>query len=90
MKKLVLIVGLVLVAASCQKEQIVPRTSGNGTSNTSTIMACPTNEDDTQHPTAGTISSSGGTTVNGDTNAGTLDDDGEITDPMRKKDKKGN
>lgn len=87
MKKLVLIVGLVLVAASCQKEQIVPRSSANGTGNNSAIMACPTNE--TPTPTAGSISSTGGTTVTAGDNTGNLED-GDITDPMRKKDKKGN
>jgi hypothetical protein len=85
MKKLVLIVGLVLVAASCQKEQIVPRTAGN-TGNNSAIMACPTN-DNQDTPTPGTLSSTGTAT---DDNAGNLEDDGDITDPMRKKDKKGN
>jgi len=84
MKKLVLIVGLVLVAASCQKEQIVPRTTGSAGNNA--IMACPTN-DNQDIPAPGTLSSTG--TAAGD-NGGNLDDDGDITDPMRKKDKKGN
>jgi hypothetical protein len=49
-------------------------------------MACPTN-DNQDTPTPGTLSSTGTAT---DDNAGNLEDDGDITDPMRKKDKKGN
>ena len=90
MKKLVLIVGLVLVAASCQKEQIVPNSSAARTSNGAAIQACPTAEDPNT-PTPGGISSTGGTTVTGDTDGGaTIEDDGDITDPMRKKERKGN
>ena len=91
MKKLVLIVGLVLVAASCQKEQIVPKSSVSRTGNTSAIMASPTNDNSTSAGTLSTATTNAtGTSATGpsDTNPSTLDDD--ITDPMRKKERKGN
>lgn len=96
MKKLVLIVSLVFVAASCQKENIVPNGNGCGSdrilkSNT----VDPNGDDDTRGGTVQTISNDGtGNTGTGgtvtDPSTTTSGDDGTITDPMKKKDRKNN
>jgi len=95
MKKLVLIVSLIFVAASCQKENIVP--NGNGCSSNDRTLKSNTvdpNDDDTRGGTVQTISNDGtGTTGTGGTvtdPSTTSGDDGTITDPMKKKDKKNN
>jgi hypothetical protein len=82
MKKVVLILSVVFVAASCQKETIVPNgTSSQDITKSATFKG---GEDDNTHG-GGT-----GTIYGDDTNPTdpTDPDDGSITDPMKKKDKK--
>lgn len=90
MKKLVFILGFVLVAASCQKEQIAPREcSTQGVDDRSMTTTTADDQTNSNTPTgAQTINSSDGTTVTPTPGSNGVDD-GEITDPMRKKERKG-
>lgn len=82
MKKLVLILSVVFVAASCQKETFVPNEhDAQAVTKSSTFKG---GEDDNTHG-AGTGSIYGD---NGNPTDPTNPDDGSITDPMKKKDKK--
>lgn len=81
MKKIIYISFLALFFASCQKEQIVP--------NYSRTQPMSTEKGTTGGggtSTSGEVTTTGGTT----TDDGTIDPGGDITDPMRRKDKKDN
>lgn len=85
MKKLVYISFFMLLLASCQKEEIIP--------NTTSIKPSETEKgtDGGGSNTGEIIVSTGGTTTEGTDNGnGGVDSGGDITDPMRKKDKKDN
>lgn len=84
MKKVVYIAALVMVVASCQKEDIRPTAPAT----TTTIpVQLKSGTIPTPEPQTGELDASGDT----ETTTGTTppdSGDGEITDPMRKKDKK--
>lgn len=83
MKKTFIIVGLLVLAASCQKEVIRPNNcmQNNGAPQSTAITTVP--DGDNPDPNAPEVS--GGTSG---TDGTTDPDDNGITDPMRKKDKK--
>lgn len=81
MKKIVYISFLALFFASCQKEEIIP--------NSSHVQPTSTEKGTSSGggtSTSGEVATTGGTTVDD----GTIDPGGDITDPMRRKDKKDN
>lgn len=88
MKKLVFIVSLIFVAASCQKENIVP----NGPLvQPGTEKSCTATDPDgngNHGGDVGSISSNETSTTTATDPTTTPGDDGAITDPMKKKDKK--
>lgn len=88
MKKLVLIVSLIFVAASCQKENIVPNAP---LAQQGTMKSCTASDPDGNGNHGGgviTMPSNEPTSTTATDPTTTPGDDGAITDPMKKKDKK--
>ena len=88
MKKLVFIVSLVFVAASCQKENIVPNEPVVHPGALKSCTATDPNEDGNHGGSAGTVSTNETTTTTTTDPTTGSGDEGAITDPMKKKDKK--
>ncbi len=85
MKKIYVIVGLLVLMASCQKEVIRPNECP--TQSTTEKRGTTGTDADGNPTTGGSIESTdpGSTTTSTEPNG----DENDITDPMRKKDKKG-
>ena len=83
MKKLVLILSVVFVAASCQKENFAPNECGTSQDRTKSTTFKGGEDDNTHGSGTGSVYGD-----NGNPTDPTSPDDGTITDPMKKKDKK--